>query len=68
MSAHLVHMFDSTLGRAHVWAAGAKGARQSSAWSLARRLLNHMHLKTDFDGLPIPFHLTGDQASDSRNF
>jgi len=25
-------------------------------------------LKTDFDGLPIAFHLTGGEASDSRNF
>ena len=27
-----------------------------------------IHLKTDFGGLPIAFHLTGGQASDSRNF
>jgi transposase len=27
-----------------------------------------IHLKTDFSGLPIAFHLTGGQASDSRNF
>ncbi len=27
-----------------------------------------IHLKTDFDGLPIAFHLTGGEASDSRNF
>jgi transposase len=26
------------------------------------------HLKTDFGGLPIAFHLTGGEASDSRNF
>ena len=25
-------------------------------------------MKTDFDGLPIAFHLTGGEASDSRNF
>jgi hypothetical protein len=25
-------------------------------------------LKTDFGGLPIAFHLTGGEASDSRNF
>jgi transposase len=25
-------------------------------------------LKTDFDGLPLAFHLTGGEASDSRNF
>jgi transposase len=27
-----------------------------------------IHLKCDLDGLPLAFHLTGGQASDSRNF
>src|SRR5437660_5962835 len=27
-----------------------------------------IHLKTDFGGLPVAFHLTGGEASDSRNF
>lgn len=27
-----------------------------------------IHLKTDFGGLPIAFHLTGGEASDNRNF
>ena len=27
-----------------------------------------IHLKTDLDGYPIDFHLTGGEASDSRNF
>src|SRR5437016_505671 len=27
-----------------------------------------IHLKFDFDGLPLTFHLTGGEASDSRNF
>ncbi|HEY1897162.1 MAG TPA: IS5 family transposase [Terracidiphilus sp.] len=27
-----------------------------------------IHLKTDFGGLPIAFHITGGEASDSRNF
>ena len=30
--------------------------------------LTKIHLKTDFGGLPIAFHLTGGEASDSRNF
>ena len=29
--------------------------------------LPKIHLKTDFGGLPIAFHLTGGEASDSRN-
>src|ERR1700691_2881700 len=37
-TAHLIQMFDSTIVRAHVSAAGAKGARRASAWALARRL------------------------------
>jgi hypothetical protein len=27
-----------------------------------------LHLRTDFGGLPIAFHLAGGEASDSRNF
>jgi transposase len=27
-----------------------------------------IHLKCDFEGLPLAFHLSGGQASDSRNF
>ena len=39
-TAHLAQMFDSTVVRAHVSAAGAKGARTSSARALARRFLD----------------------------
>lgn len=39
-SAHLVQMFDSTVVRAHVSAAGAKGAGKSGTRALARRLLD----------------------------
>jgi transposase len=66
---HLVQMFDSTVVRAHVSAAGAKGgstARPSVARVVAS--LPRFHLKTDFGGLPIAFHLTSAEASDSRNF
>jgi transposase len=37
-SAHLIQMFDSTIVRAHVSAAGAKGAGRAGARTLARRL------------------------------
>src|ERR1700691_5568450 len=37
-TAHILQMFDSTVVRAHVSAAGAKGARRASARPLARRL------------------------------
>jgi transposase len=68
-TAHLVQMFGSTVVRAHVSAAGAKGGktvRLSVAHAVDFR--PRFHLKTDFGGLPIAFHLTGGEASDSRNF
>jgi transposase len=37
-SAHLIQMFDSTVVRAHVSAAGAKGAGRSGAGSFQRRV------------------------------
>ena len=62
-TAHLVQMFDSTVVRAHVSAAGAKGG------SKTRRsrggFMSKIHLKADFDGLPIAFHLSGGEVSDS---
>jgi len=45
-----------------------KGAGRSSARPLARRLLDENSLKVDLGGLPLAFHLTGGEASDSRNF
>jgi transposase len=39
-TAHLVQMFDSTVVRAHVSAAGAKGAGRPGAWQIARRLFD----------------------------
>ncbi|MGV4792971.1 transposase [Rhizobium sp. F40D2] len=39
-SAHLIQMFDSTVLRAHVLAAGAKGAERTGARPFARRLLH----------------------------
>jgi transposase len=68
-TAHLVQMFDSTVVRAHVSAAGAKGGKIIRR-SVARAVgfSTKIHLKTDFGGLPIAFHLTGGEASDSRNF
>src|ERR1700726_1748670 len=65
-TAHLVQMVDSTVVRAHVSAAGAKGGRR--AGRSRGGFSTKIHLKTDFDGLPLAFHLTGGEASDSRNF
>ncbi|HSY95353.1 MAG TPA: hypothetical protein VK793_07020, partial [Steroidobacteraceae bacterium] len=49
-------------------------AQLDSFWVLSRHHRNGqnslgiLHLKTDLDGYPIGFHLTGGEASDSRNF
>ena len=65
-TAHLVQMFDSTVVRAHVSAAGAKGGQQNQALGRSRGGFScKIHLKTDFDGLPLAFHLTGGEVSDS---
>ena len=68
-TAHLVQMVDSTIVRAHVSAAGAKGgtrARHSGARAVG--FPPRSTSRCDFDGLPLAFHLTGGEASDSRNF
>src|SRR3978361_1624451 len=65
-TAALVQMFDSTVVRAHVSAAGAKGGQQNQALGRSRGGFScKIHLKTDFNGLPIAFHLTGGEVSDS---
>lgn len=65
-TAHLVQMLDSTVVRAHVSAAGAKGGQQSQALGRSRGgFSSKIHLKTDLDGLPIAFHLTGGEVNDS---
>jgi transposase len=64
-TAHLVQMLGSTVVRAHVSAAGAKGGQQNQALGQSRGTFSSkIHLKTDFDGLPIAFHLTGGEVSD----
>ena len=68
-TAHLVQMFGSTVVRAHVSAAGAKGGQDGQALGRSRGgFSTKIHLKVDLEGLPLAFHLTGGQASDSRQF
>ena len=56
-SAHLVQMFDSTVARAHVSAAGAKGGQDDQALGRSRGgFSTKIHLKVDLDGLPLAFH------------
>ena len=50
---------------------GGRGKRGQHDEALGRSrggFSTKIHLKTDFGGLPIAFHLTGGEASDSRNF
>src|SRR5215212_5281052 len=45
-----------------------KGAARSGAGPLARGFSTKIHLKVDLGGLPLAFHLTEGQASDSPQF
>ena len=55
-TAHLVQMFDSTVVRAHVSAAGAKGGRRVKRWAArAAGFSTKIHLKADLDGRPSRF-------------
>src|SRR6478672_9103988 len=68
-TAHLVQMLDSTVVRAHVSAAGAKGGQDGQALGRSRGgFSTKIHLKADLDGRPLAFHLTEGQASDSPQF
>src|SRR3954469_13282780 len=68
-TAHLVQMLDSTVVRAHVSAAGAKGGQDGQALGRSRGgFSTKIHLKVDLDGLPLAFHLTEGQAGDSPQF
>jgi transposase len=46
---------------------GQKGAGNPSAWTFTRGFSTKIHAKTDLDGLPLAFALTGGEASDSRH-
>lgn len=68
-TAHLVQMLDSTIVRAHVSAAGAKGGQSGQALGRSRGgFSSKIHLKADLDGQPLAFHLTEGEASDSPQF
>src|SRR3982750_240621 len=68
-TAHLVQMLDSTIVRAHVSAAGAKGGQDGQALGRSRGgFSTKIHLKADLDGRPLAFHLTEGQAGDSPQF
>jgi transposase len=66
-TAHLVQMLDSTVIRAHVSAAGAKGGQENQALGKSRGgFSTKIHVKVDFEGMPIASHTTAGQASDCK--
>src|SRR3954468_18162991 len=67
-TAHLVQMLDSTIVRAHVSAAGAKGGNNQALGRSRGGFSTKIHLKVDLGGLPLAFHLTEGQASHSPPF
>jgi transposase len=68
-TAGVIQMFDSTSIRAHVSAAGAKGGQENQALGRSRGGFGtKIHIKCDQDGLPLDFHLTENEASDTRQF
>src|SRR3954463_1645011 len=68
-TAHLVQMLASPVVWAHVSGAGAKGGQDGQALGRSRGgFSTKIHLKADLDGLPLAFHLTEGQASDSPQF
>ena len=69
-TAHLIQMFDSTIVRAHVSAAGArKGGQEGQALGRSRGgFTTKIHAKSDASGDIIAFGLTGGEAFDGRHF
>ena len=67
-TAHLAQMVDSTVVRAHVWRRRKAGQENQALGRSRGGFSTKIHLKTDLEGLAVGFHLTGGEASDSRNF
>ncbi len=60
-------MFTSTVIRAHVSAASQSGQDGQALGRSRGGFSTKIHLKADFDGLPLAFDLTGGEASDTRH-
>src|SRR3954466_2655346 len=67
-TAHVVQMFDSTVVRAHVSAAGAKGGQDGQALGRSRGgFSTKIHLKADLDGRPSRFTSQRVRPATARN-
>ena len=67
-TAHLLQMFDSTVVRAHVSAAGARGQEGQALGRSRGGFTTKIHAKSDASGDIIAFDLTGGEAFDGRHF
>ena len=68
-TAHLVQMFELHRGARACFGGRRKRGQNDQALGRSRGgFSTKIHLKGDLDGLPLAFHLTGGEASDSRNF
>ncbi|MEM6538990.1 MAG: hypothetical protein AAF668_14825 [Pseudomonadota bacterium] len=66
--AYLVQMFGSAVVRAHAFVAGARGQENQALGRSRGGFSTKIHLKTDHDGHPVAFDLTGGEATDSPHF
>ncbi len=63
-SAHLMQMFDGAVVRAHVSARGKRGQQNQALGRSRGGFSTKIHIKTDFDRLPIAAYLTAGEVSD----
>ena len=69
LSHHCSRRGEDSVGARPCLGCGRKRGQHDQALGRSRGgFSTKIHLKTDFGGLPIAFHLTGGEASDSRNF
>ena len=67
-TAHLIQFFDSTTARPRLSRRGERGQHRQALGCSRGGFSTKIHLKTDLDGNPLDFHLTGGEVSDSTQF
>ena len=67
-TAHLIQFFDSTTARQHLGCRGKRGQQHQAFGRSRGGFSTKIHLKTDLEGHPLYFHLTGGEVSDSTEF
>jgi transposase len=61
----MVQMIDSTVIRAHIRRRAQKGGSKAVSWPFARRLYEQSHARTNGEGLPLAFVITGGEAHEA---